>query len=295
MGNADTWRVVVEVARAEAETAEYAFGEIGALGSLEEDSTDPRRRRITAHFDSRGFERERLLDLVSDSFSAFPELAGAWIEMELEPARDWNERWREFFKPFELATGFAVVPSWEEYDAKAGEQVIHIDPGMAFGTGLHETTRLCAEVIIDVASGAESLLDVGTGSGILAILGERLGIREIAGVEIDPEAVRVARENFEKNGCDSIELAHDLCSVDKRFDVVVANILLTTLVDLRKAISERVAPGGTLILSGITRDQEAAILDAYSPGFVHARTEHRGEWSAIVLRRTAVAAPSPDV
>jgi ribosomal protein L11 methyltransferase len=294
MGNAATWRVVVEVPQAEAETAEYAFGELGALGSLEQESADPGARRIVAYFDSREFEREGLRDLVSDSFSAFPGLAGAWIEVELEPARDWNERWREFFKPFELARGFTVVPSWESYDAKPGERIIHIDPGMAFGTGLHETTRLCAETLISEAAKAESLLDVGTGSGILAILGHSLGIGRIAGVEIDPEAMRVARENFGKNGCDSVELASELDSIEGSFDCVIANILLKTLIDLKGAIADRVAPGGTLILSGITREQEVDIIDAYSPKLVHARTEHRGEWSAVVMRR-AVAAPSPDV
>jgi ribosomal protein L11 methyltransferase len=291
MRSADTWKVVVEVASSEAEMAEYAFGELGSLGSLEEDTADPGRSRITAFFDSEGFDRERLRDLVSDSFSKIPGLADAWIEVDLEPARDWNERWRKFFKPFHLAAGIVVVPSWENYDAKDGETIVHIDPGTAFGTGLHETTRLCTEALIEESIGAASLLDIGTGSGILAIVGKRLGIGEIVGMDIDPEAIRVASENFKKNGCASIELAQDLDSVDRRFDLVIANILLTTLIDLSEAIASRVAPGGTLILSGITHDQETDILYAYS----HIRTERRGEWSAIIMRRTAVAAPSPEV
>jgi len=295
MGNRDTWRVVVEVAAGEAETAEYAFGELCSLGSLEEDSAEPGMRRITAYFDSARFDRGRLLKMVSDYFSKFPGLAGAWIEVELEPAKDWNERWREFFRPFELARGIVVVPSWENYEGKEGERIIRIDPGMAFGTGLHETTRLCAEALIEEAPGAKSLLDVGTGSGILAILGNRLDIADIAGVEIDPEALSVAGENLKKNGCGSVELASRLSSIERRFDIVVANILLSTLIDLRTAIAERTSPGGTLILSGITLDQEAAILDAYSPQFACLRTAHRGEWSAIVLKRTAVAAQSPGV
>ena len=285
----------MEVAGDEAEMAEFAFGELGSLGSIEEDAADPGRKRITAFFASSGFDRERLRDLVSDYFSKVPGLADAWIEVDLEPARDWNERWHRFFKPFHIAADFVVVPSWEKYEAKEGEAIIHIDPGTAFGTGLHETTRLCAEALIEESAQAASLLDIGTGSGILAIVGKRLGIGEIVGVEIDPEALCVAEENLRKNGCGSIALTQSLESVDRKFDSVVANILLSTLIDLSETIAERVAPGGTLILSGIMHDQEAEILDEYLPKFAHMRTERRGEWSAIILRRTAVAAPSPDV
>lgn len=289
MRNPDTWKVAAEVDAREAETAEYLLGELGAIGSQEEDTSTAEIKRITAYFERGDNDRLSLRDSTMEAFSRFPGLAGAWIEVELEPAKDWNEGWRDFFKPFVLAPGFVVVPSWERYEPGPGETIIHLDPGMAFGTGLHETTRLCANALVDLASpctdSARSLMDVGTGSGILAVLAAKLGVGRIAGVENEPRALEVARDNLEENSCPDIALYSDIDRVPGEYDIVVANILLMTLLELREQIAGRVAPGGRLILSGITRDQEGDILTAYSGELVHASTEHAGEWSAIVLWR----------
>ncbi len=289
MRNPDTFKVAAEVASEEAQTAGCLLVEMGALGAQEEDDPASGMTRVTAYFDSARHDRKALRDEVASAFLGFPRLRGAWIEVELEPARDWNERWREFFKPFVLAEGFVVVPSWERYEARPGEAVIHIDPGMAFGTGLHETTRMCARAMIDsVRARGEpprSLLDVGTGSGILAIIAARLGIARIAGVDDDPDALAIARENLSKNGLNGVELMDDVEKARGPFDIVVANILLATLAELRPAIEGLVAPSGTLILSGITRDQEDEAIGLYSRCLVHLRTERAGEWSAIVMWR----------
>lgn len=287
MRDADIWKVITEVDTSEAETAEYIFGELGALGSQEEEATRPSVARITAYFDSRKFARDQLRDLVAASFSRFPGLAGAWLEVDLEPTQDWNAEWHKFFKPFAIAENIIVVPSWENYSPKPDETLIHIDPGTAFGTGLHETTRLCAEALLKWTSSRAreslSLMDLGTGSGILAIMARKLGIGKVVGVDNDPLALDVARRNLEKNGCTEIELHDDIASTEGQYDIVVANILLSTLVELEPLIADRVARDGIAILSGIMLDQEEEIGAAYADRFALLDTARRGEWAALTL------------
>jgi ribosomal protein L11 methyltransferase len=288
MRNPDTWKVTVDVDGANAETAEFVLGELGSMGSIEESAARENIIRISAFFDKEFHERDMLRDRIVDAFAAFPELRSAWIEIDLEPACDWNERWKELFKPFEIAKGFVIVPSWEEYKARPGDRIVHLDPGMAFGTGLHETTRLCADALlthIGTANSRPSVLDVGTGSGILAIMARLLGAGTVAAVDNDPDALTVARENFVKNACPDIFVADDIGQREDRFDIVIANILLPTLLSLYDLIAARTKAGGILILSGITHEQEEPIIEKYRKTFVLLETSHRGEWSALTLRR----------
>lgn len=290
MRNPDTWKITVEVDRADADTAAFVLSELGSMGSAEEQTDSDATVRIHAYFDKDRYDPHALRDDAVNAFSAFPSLANAWIEVELEPARDWNERWMELFKPFAIAKGFVIVPSWERYEPRSGERIMHLDPGMAFGTGLHETTRVCANALLEHLPKMKdtlSVLDVGTGSGILAIMARMLGAGRIAAVDNDPDAVAVARENFEKNGCEGILTDEDLASIPGQFDVVIANILLPTLLFLEELIAARTKAGGVLILSGITYEQEGEILESYAKHFVLLSTERLGEWSALVLRRKA--------
>ncbi|MFA4874453.1 MAG: 50S ribosomal protein L11 methyltransferase [bacterium] len=244
---------------------------------------------LKAYFDGERHDKRALLEAVRTAFEAIPALRKAGIEIKSEPAGDWSKKWKQYFKPFEIAPHVIVAPSWEHYSPKGDESLIELDPGMAFGTGLHPTTRLCAELLarvtLDVDSAQCSLLDMGTGSGILAILGRKLGIKRIAATDVDPDALRVARENLSKNGCADVELASDFCDIEGRFHIVVANILLSTLLELKSEIAEKTVPGGFLILSGITHDQEAEIAAAYSESFADAVIYRDGEWSAFTCMR----------
>jgi len=290
MPNPDTFKVAAEVDGEDAQTAGCLLVEMGALGAQEEEDPASGRTRVTAYFASARRDRRTLRDEVAIAFRGFPRLRDAWIEVELEPARDWTVRWRDFFKPFVLAEGFVVVPSWERYEAGPGETVIDLDPGMAFGTGLHETTRLCAKAMMDAVrtrgQAPRSLLDVGTGSGILAIAAARLGIERIVGVDNDQGALAIARQNLSKNGFNDVELVGGVGEARGTFDIVVANILLPTLVELSRTIQGLLAPSGTLILSGITLEQEDEAIASYTPGLTHVRTERAGEWSAIIMRKS---------
>lgn len=207
---------------------------------------------------------------------------------------DWAESWKEHFHVIRLGRQFVIKPGWRDYTPVAGDLVIEIDPGLAFGSGLHPTTRLCLEILEDMPLAGQSLFDVGTGSGILALAGLRLGARPVRAVDVDDVAVRVARENFVRNGYEPsneglpaiVEAAVGSASAagGRQWDVVVANILAHVLVELMPALAAALAPEGQLVLSGIIAGQEAAVLaeaEACRLRLVERRQDE--DWVALVV------------
>lgn len=189
------------------------------------------------------------------------------VEIVTEQDRDWLAEWKKSFQPFALVDGHWVVPSWCEPPAEALHK-IWIDPGMAFGTGTHETTQLVAHALKEILPGTEankiSLLDVGTGTGILAILARQLGVQKIQCTEIEEEARRVAHENFERNDCSDIRLdENQIQNLTDQYDIVVANIIDGVLVRLQEDLKARTKPGGWLILSGIISERVEDFLDGF--------------------------------
>jgi ribosomal protein L11 methyltransferase len=184
------------------------------------------------------------------------------------------------FDPINLAGDCWVVPPEDLVnDNLAGPVPYHaitIVPGMAFGTGQHETTQLCADAILNLVPMPKSLLDVGTGSGILAILAKKIGIKRVVAVEISEDARRNARENFELNHIDDIDLYHDLDLIKDTYDVVVANILTPTILNLQTELLSRLISGSKLILSGITYEEDRAIEQAFSSLKCLAKSESGG-------------------
>lgn len=205
--------------------------------------------------------------------------------------QDWGERWKEGLTPFAVGRVF-IRFSWAAAAPPPGAVEVVLDPGMAFGTGTHPTTALCLaglDALLAATPGAE-VLDVGTGSGLLAIAARKLGARRVVATENDPTALRVAEENAQRNGV-AIELRlAPPSAVTGTFPVVVANILANTLVELAPQIAARLAPGGTLLLSGILAGQEAEVQEAYvAQGLAPdpARERSEGEWRLLALGRVA--------
>lgn len=205
----------------------------------------------------------------------------------LDPA--WRERWKRWFVGFDVSTRLRVRPPWEP--AAAGDAVtVIIEPGMAFGTGQHETTRLCLEAIdAEFVGGASptEVLDVGTGTGILAIAAARLGAARVVAVDNDPEAVAIAVENAEVNGVASqIEAsATALSRIRGAFPLVVANILAPVLMGMAPELARHTAPGGVLVLSGILATQADNVITAYrSVGMALASRAQAGEWVRLDFR-----------
>lgn len=213
---------------------------------------------------------------------------------------DWKHRWREFFKPSRLGEHIVVRPPWEEVETKKGDVVITIDPGQAFGTGTHETTRLVLAELDRIVKGGERVLDVGCGSGILSIGAVLLGAAKADGIDVEVESVDATHENAERNGVKGKVKASltPLARVKGTFPLVLANVESRVLVPFAKDIAARVAPGGTLILSGLLADEEAALIAAYAP-MTAVRVTREKDWIAITLTKAAAAptkktkAPAP--
>lgn len=213
------------------------------------------------------------------------------LETEVIPDEDWNKAWKARFKPLSITAHLVIKPTWESYQPNPGEKVIEMDPGMAFGTGHHASTKLALEFVEalfhDTKNPPKTVLDVGTGTGILAMAAALFGCREVLAIDNDPEAVTVAAENILRNDLAAIITASDLAleAIPHQFDLVIANIIHDTLIDLAAGLAARLAPNGRLIMAGIlTGPQTESIRAAYNAlGLKHQETRSEGEWSALLF------------
>jgi len=204
---------------------------------------------------------------------------------------DWANKWKEFFKPERITDRIVVKPTWEPFEAGEGDIVIEIDPGMAFGTGTHPTTRGCLRLIEEVVSktkgGIETMLDVGTGSGILAIAATMLGVQRTIAIDVDRSAIRVAEENVALNKVGP-QVSVSRIKVDgmrAMFDLVVANIIAEELVRLSRDLNDRVLPGGSLILSGIIVEKADMVKGAFKELSLEKELTE-GEWVSLLYKKT---------
>jgi ribosomal protein L11 methyltransferase len=285
--------VRVEIPASDKDAAEGLLYLQGADGlAIEDEATGPGEGRepvppgfvrLLAYFPDGAAPKDALLAYAAGVPSARVSFSA------VDPAA-YGDRWKAYFKPAKVSERLWVRPSWEELPAplSEGERVIVIDPGAAFGTGLHETTRQCLKALDRVISPGASLLDVGTGSGILAISGRLFGAGRVLGIDNDPLAVLVAKENCQRNGAADIEISEaPLDAVGGVFDVVAANILTATLVTLKDALLERLAPGGALILAGVLSRELEFVRGAFLEGAL-LRLEAEdilGEWAGLCFRR----------
>lgn len=197
---------------------------------------------------------------------------------------DWATGWRQHFSPTRIGRRLVIKPTWEPFAPEPDDLVIELDPGMAFGTGTHPTTRLCLEALEKLGR-PEDVLDVGTGSGILAMAASKLGAHRVVGTDIDPDAVEVARENCAMNGVTAELTITPLADIPGQFAVVLANILAEDLVRMAADLTAKVAPGGALILSGILVEREPYVIDGFAAtGLALAETTREGEWSCLLYR-----------
>ena len=198
-----------------------------------------------------------LVEIHSLSYS--PEL-----KLTITNEEDWNKKWQKFFSTTRIGKHIIIKPSWELFLPEKGDLLIEMDPGMAFGTGTHATTRMCLEVletIMEDTQPIQSMLDVGIGSGILSIAAAKLGIPRIVGIDIDPIALRYAQKNVDNNEVSQqVELREvSLQKLEGTYDLVVANILSDILIKLRKDLYEHLADDGFLILSGILAENASKL------------------------------------
>ena len=214
----------------------------------------------------------------------------ASIECEGMNEEDWSESWKQYYKPIPLGR-VTIVPAWESYEAGEGEVVIRMDPGMAFGTGTHETTRLVMRIMQDEIKGGERVLDVGTGSGILSICASKLGAKSCNAYDIDPVAVKVAKENAERDGCTNItvgvsDLLRGVDTTNGKYDFCVANIVADIIIRMMPDIGAYLTDEAPLILSGIISERADEVRASVTEnGFTVVREERENDWLALMVKK----------
>ena len=201
---------------------------------------------------------------------------------------DWKDEWKKYFHTVNITDNIIIKPSWDDYEASEGETVIEIDPGMAFGTGTHETTALCVEFLEKYVPEKKKLLDIGCGSGILMLIGKILGVEKVVGIDIDSNVKDVVIENFEKNNIkDNYEIIiGDLVEdINEKYDLVVSNILVDVLTELLENIEKTLEKGATIIFSGIIKDKEEEFLrKTKEHNLIEIDRNEKNNWVSLVFK-----------
>lgn len=234
-----------------------------------------------------------------EDMRAFLDVGECTIEESETEDVDWVNNWKQYFHQFYI-DDILVIPSWENVKPEDSDKmVIHIDPGTAFGTGMHETTQLCIRALKKYVTSETEILDVGCGSGILGMLALKFGAKHSLGTDLDPCAIDATHENMEVNGIrkDQYEvmignIIDDTAVQDavgyEKYDIVAANILADVLVPLTPVIIHQMKPGAVYITSGIIEDKEQVVVDAVkAAGLEILEVNHQGEWVSVVARKNA--------
>lgn len=200
---------------------------------------------------------------------------------------DWANSWKKHYKPFKIGKRVVIKPSWEDYTPLGNDIVVELDPGMAFGTGSHETTKMCIEFLEDNVKPNDVVFDVGCGTGILSIVSSKLGAKKVYAVDLDDVAIKVASLNVKLNNLNNVEvlksdLLHELTG---KADLIVANIIADIIIKATYDIHEKLNENGIFISSGIIKDRKDDVLDAISKYFDIIDIKEDGEWIAILSRK----------
>lgn len=212
------------------------------------------------------------------------------LDIELTSVReeDWSNTWKKYYKPMKVSDRIVIKPSWETYNKKKGQVILTLDPGMAFGTGTHETTMLCMQAIDQYIRPDHSLIDIGCGTGVLSIGALLLGAKAATAIDLDGNAVEIARKNAQINKVlDRMTLVHGnlLDEIEGSYDIVVANIIADVIIELSQYVTNYIKAGGLFISSGIIHERLDEVIEQIeSVGLIIEKVAKMGEWSMVVSR-----------
>lgn len=267
----------------------------------DEIAPDDGTAKVSCYIDEKE-DLEAMIEIIKnklEEISAFFPVGTGQISLSTTEEEDWINNWKVFFKPFRLDDNIVIKPTWETLsDQKEGDIVIEIDPGTAFGSGSHETTKLCISQLKKYVKPETELLDVGTGSGILSIIGLKLGAEHAMATDIDPNAIRATEENFVINQVDKKAEVQQVNILDeaeakqfyernqgKRYDVIVANILADVIIPLSGIVTPLLKEDGVFITSGIINTMEEAVKEAMLANhFEILEIHHMKDWVSITAR-----------
>jgi len=289
-----------------AEVIAGLFHEWGAGGVIIEDPYAIRQYIAQGKWELHGFEQEYLerssvvirafypapYTLTSKQIDDLRAAAGRTCHIEVLAVQDedWAGNWKAYYRPTRTGRRLVVKPTWESYTSQPEDLIIELDPGMAFGTGTHTTTRQCLEMMETTLVPGQKVLDIGTGSGILAIAAAKLGAGQVKAIDIDPVAVEIAQQNIRQNGVESLvtvehrDLA-EFCAPEA--DLVTANLTAPVLCQLIERLIALTRPGGRMILAGIGREQWPQLHAVMTQkGLILEKTDRNEDWVAVLARRT---------
>lgn len=212
------------------------------------------------------------------------------LDIELASVReeDWSNTWKKYYKPMKVSDRIVIKPSWETYNKKKGQVILTLDPGMAFGTGTHETTMLCMQAIDQYIRPDHSLIDIGCGTGVLSIGALLLGAKAATTIDLDGNAVEIARKNAQINKVlGRMTLVHGnlLDEIEGSYDIVVANIIADVIIELSQYVTNYIKAGGLFISSGIIHERLDEVIEQIeSVGLIIEKVEKMGEWAMVVSR-----------
>lgn len=233
-----------------------------------------------------------IIDLVKENIERIPfrdtgKSLGEVTVSEIND-KDWAEEWKKYYKPVKIGKRIVIKPTWEKYERKDDEIVIELDPGMAFGTGTHETTMLCIEALEKYVSEGSFVYDVGCGSGILSIVAAKLGAKKVIGIDLDELCVNVSIENVKQNNVENIvEILHGnlLDRVSEKADLIVSNIIAEVIVDMIDSLKAYINDNGIFIASGIITEKSSMVKKALiDKGFEILEEKSMKDWVSIVAR-----------
>ena len=231
------------------------------------------------------------LNIIFNNLKEFMESENEFI-YEIFTAKcndeDWQDEWKKYFHTVNITDNIVIKPSWDEYEPSDNEIVVEIDPGLAFGTGTHETTSLCVEFLEKYAQNKKKLLDIGCGSGILMLIGKKLGVEKVVGIDIDEKVNDVVLENFFKNGINEnfqVIIGNLVDDVNEKYDLVVSNILVDVLEKLLEDIEKILEKDATVIFSGILNEKEEAFLKkAKNYNLKQIDRKEKNNWVSLVFK-----------
>jgi ribosomal protein L11 methyltransferase len=275
------YEFIINVPNESREALTHKITEMGSFGSFERNGNVvayfPRTEDITGLCEDLDTFRHILTSSGLDPACSF--------DYSLLPGRDWNEEWKKNFRPIDVGNNLTIVPSWITADTHRAPLII--DPGMAFGTGHHETTKRCLMLIEGLShpSRKQSLLDIGTGTGVLAIGASQTGFVDVAAVDTDQAAVDAACHNAGLNGIKDLVIKKgSITDIEGSYDVIVANLLSGILIDMSQDIQARLNPGGTAILSGMIKGQERDVIKAFeTQGMLLKEKAQDDEWITLIF------------